>query len=948
MSGVGPRSANTYNTPAPAHYVAGVGRGATGFTTRSDIGPAAIPVPEVSFGEAPAGYVAGRGRGMGDLAREQGEMGKKYVEQDRGDYSESNYDEFSGYSERLFSSAMYDEDDAEADRIYDSIDEQLDNRRKRRREQQMLQEMKSNARPKIADQFADLKRDLAKVSQSEWESIPDVGDHSLKLKQRKREEVFTPLPDHIIDTRTAMSTAVDPSLGNTSVLGMAEARGTVLTLKLDKMSDSVTGQTVIDPKGYLTDLNSLKITSDAEIGDIKKARTLLNSVTTTNPKHGAGWIAAARVEEYAGKMLQARKIIKQGCDLCPDNEDVWLEAVRLHSNESAKVIMANAVKHVPTSVKLWIKASDLETNPQQKKVILRRGLEFIPNSVILWRHAIELEDVDDARIMLTRAVECIPHCVDMWLALAKLETYENAKKVLNMARENIPTEPSIWISACKLEESHGNDAILEKIVEKALLTLSQYEVMLDRTYWLQQAQQAEETNYIKTCIAIVRNTIHLGLDEENQRQTWLDDADACLSHSPVYKETARAIYQHALAVYPSKKHIWLPAIQLEKEFGTRETVENILQEAVKNCPQAEILWLMAAKEKWLGGDIPAARAILVEAFETIPNSEQIWLAAIKLEWENRYFERTSKLLSKAREAVPSARIWMKSALLEHELGNYDGELSLLDTAIAKYPTFYKYYLMAAEMLELKNELGKAKEYLKKGVQVCETEHNVLLYIRLTQLEEKQNLSKARSVIEIARMKIPRNEMLWLESIRLERRHDNPKLADNLMAKALQECPMNGHLWAENLLTCPKNQTKSKSMDALKKCDNNPQVILAIARIFEREHKYAKAVKWYIRCVTLDPDFGDAWIYYYVLEIRQHGLGSAQTEEIVAKCVHADPHHGELWVSISKKTENRHCDSATILKKGAEKVLSTAPAATLEERSDVLKGAVVGEEMSVEE
>jgi len=32
-----------------------------------------------------------------------------------------------------------------------------------------------------------------------------------------------------------------------------------LSSKLDKMSDSVTGQTVVDPKGYLTDLNSIKV-----------------------------------------------------------------------------------------------------------------------------------------------------------------------------------------------------------------------------------------------------------------------------------------------------------------------------------------------------------------------------------------------------------------------------------------------------------------------------------------------------------------------------------------------------------------------------------------------------------------------------------------------------------------------------------------------------------------
>ncbi|CAN0557458.1 unnamed protein product, partial [Laminaria digitata] len=37
---------------------------------------------------------------------------------------------------------------------------------------------------------------------------------------------------------------------------------------------------------------------------LRQARLLLKSVTSTNPKHGPGWIAAARVEEYAGKIVQ--------------------------------------------------------------------------------------------------------------------------------------------------------------------------------------------------------------------------------------------------------------------------------------------------------------------------------------------------------------------------------------------------------------------------------------------------------------------------------------------------------------------------------------------------------------------------------------------------------------------------------------------------------------------
>lgn len=49
---------------------------------------------------------------------------------------------------------------------------------------------------------------------------------------------------------------MDPALGGatpgtstTNIASLGHARGTVLGLKLDKMSDSVTGQTAVNPKG---------------------------------------------------------------------------------------------------------------------------------------------------------------------------------------------------------------------------------------------------------------------------------------------------------------------------------------------------------------------------------------------------------------------------------------------------------------------------------------------------------------------------------------------------------------------------------------------------------------------------------------------------------------------------------------------------------------------------
>lgn len=863
---------------------------------------------------------------MGDLARGQGELKgpASDMDKDRGDYSESNYDEFSGYSGSITHNTPYDDDDVEADRIYEAIDERMDSRHKRRREVQMLENLKKNKtdRPKIADQFADLKRDLATVTSSEWDAIPEVGDHTLDYKQRQRKEVFTPLPDHILHGAAQQvggrSAHVDQSVGEaSSMTGMAEARGTMLSLKLDKMSDSVSGQTVVDPRGYLTDLNSMKINSMAEVGDIKKARTLLGSVTSTNPKHGPGWIAAARVEEFAGKMVAARKIIRQGCEAAPDAEDVWLEAARLHDRDNARTILAQGVKNLPTSVKIWLMAADMETSDNRKQIVLRRALEFIPSSVKLWKTAIELENVDDARIMLARAVECVPHSVDMWLALAKLETYENARKVLNMAREAIPTEPLIWITAAKLEEvCHPNPAsVVERIIEKTIASLSQYQVVIERDKWLKDAEAAEHSGSPLVCGAIVRQTLKIGVEEEDWLVTWLDDADVCLSRpSGPSVVTARAILAFALTQFPKKTKVWLEAVQLEKEYGTRDTLEDLLRQAVLQCPQAEILWLMAAKEKWLAGQVPAARAILVEAFAANPNSEQIWLAAVKLEWENNEIERARILLTKARERASTETVWLKSALLAREREDVEEELALLDQAIAKYPTFPKYYMMAGQAcVELLRDSSRAKSYYQQGMKNC-PDSTTLIVLTVQLYETTQGVSKARSLIELARLRSPANEQLWLETIRLERRNKNEKLAETLMARALQECPHSGILWAEELLTCPKPAQKSKSIDALKKCNDDPHVITAVARLFERDRKIPKARKWFNRAVTLNPDLGDAWAHYYAFEVKTSGPTSAEASAVLQQCVAADPRHGELWCSVSKQTANRRNDTATLLKK----------------------------------
>ena len=93
----------------------------------------------------------------------------------------------------------------------------------------------------------------------------------------------------------------------------------------------------------------------------------------------------------------------KGTEVCPRSEDVWLEACRLQPADLAKSVVAQAVAEVPNSVRVWIKAAELETESKRKKRVFRKALEQIPNSVRLWKAAVELEEPEDARILLARS-----------------------------------------------------------------------------------------------------------------------------------------------------------------------------------------------------------------------------------------------------------------------------------------------------------------------------------------------------------------------------------------------------------------------------------------------------------------------------------------------------------------------------------------------------------------
>jgi len=910
-------------TQAPEWYVAGLCRGATGFVTRSDIGPAR-QAPEAFFGTAPAGYLPGAGRGATGIMHNNAAAGLPQQNEERADYSETQYDKWSGYQGTLFSKSV-EEDDILADKEYDKVDKYMDERRNKAREKRIEEEMEKakKAKPPISHIFASCKKDLATVSRSEWESLPEAQNYIVKRKKYSR---VMPVPDKILEdalkdvqynTRAEDAiSGITSKIAPTPLTEISIAKGQILNMRLRQMEDSVTGQSVVNTNSYMKELEiGRPETANFDISDLKKARLLMKSAITTLPHDPSGWIAAARIEEMDGRLQEARNIISQGCENCPESDDIWLEAARLSPPDKSKAILAKAISQQPKSVKLWLAAANKETDKAIKSKILRKGLEFIPGSPTLWKEAVKLEGPEEARQLLRKAVECVPFSVDMWLALAKLEKYEDAKVTLNRARMAVPTDHTIWIHAAMLEEAQGQpEKEIDVKIKRCVKTLEKAQSKLSRENWLNEAVNCEQAGSILTCRAIVKHTMELDLDPQDYKKTWLQNAGEAAEKGAI--ETSRALYYEACNRLLNKKSVWLKTYEFEKQNGTPEKILSIMEKGLKNNEDKPLFWLIYAKQLWLQGEIAKCREILGQAKNKHQNHEDIWLALIKFERYNQQKENVINLVREARKTIDSIKIWKQGIITERALGNIKESREIFEDATKKFLNNIGLWLLGIRIeSEENNDIEKARIILQNAKNNC-GEHPRLVIMSAI-LDMKENLfTRARTTLQEARQKYPDNENIWLESIRLEKKSDNEKIASFLMSKALQACPKSGKLWAEAIFMEPIHARKNKSTEALKVCDRDEIVVTSIACLFWADLKVEKARKWFSRAVEYNPINGDPWAYYYKFE---KSMESAEIRQVVKKFEAAQPRKGELWKKVAKKPENWFLTGEEILKKVAESI-----------------------------
>lgn len=84
--------------------------------------------------------------------------------------------------------------------------------------------------------------------------------------------------------------------------------------------------------------------------------------------------------------------------------------------------------------------------------------------------------------------------------------------------------------------------MVEKIVDRALSSLSANGVEINRENWFQEAIEAEKSGAVHCCQAIIKSIIESGVEEEDRKQTWIDDAEFVSFSYPYHVERNKIFF----------------------------------------------------------------------------------------------------------------------------------------------------------------------------------------------------------------------------------------------------------------------------------------------------------------------------------------------------------------------------------------------------------------------
>ena len=726
-----------------------------------------------------------------------------------------------GYEEKLFNKEEEDEEDIEADKQYEDFDKYMEERRKNIKEKNELINLKRNRneQPTIRQAFSALKNDLKTLSQSDWESIPEIKDFTIKKRKIERyipitdSEIMAALNDTIIPLK-------EEKEKETTLENVGKAKNSILKMLIDKIGEEKGEKNSIDRLSYLSELNTLNkdnvvnpLNSFEGVQDMKKAKLLLNNLITTNPENPLSWISAARLEMMDNELLKARELLAKAIEKIKDNEELWIEYSRLYDNDpvKAKYILNQGIIYLPKSEKLYLELVKIEKNDNEKKKILKKCLfEKIPTSEILWKILIDLEknNKEIYKRLLIKCTEYFPKSINNWILLSKECDYEEGKEFLLKAIKLNEDSWHIRMFYLFFEEKENKNVenkeeILTNIFNKAIEDFKEKEKSNEEL--ISFACESEKNNCLISNKIIINYTLKNYFSKTTYKKTktaFKKIIEDIKSQEFKYIFTIKQIYITLLQLNDNKDiELWVKYIDFIKTNISINEVENIFKEAINKASKdvfKETFYLLYAKILKENNEIDKAIDLLVDGYKKI-NKENILFALVKLYDLKKLFKESITLLENAKKDKKNENnhdiyIYLIKEYINIE--NIDKALIECDEGIKKFKNVDEFYLLNADLLFLKNKnneeekkknLEIAANTLRNGIKLIPQSYK--LYIKLSDiLFQIGQFNQSRAILDkgLANKSNENCALLYKEQILLEIKLGNKNVAKNLLYKALKK------------------------------------------------------------------------------------------------------------------------------------------------------------------
>ncbi|EHN03723.1 Prp6p [Saccharomyces cerevisiae x Saccharomyces kudriavzevii VIN7] len=878
----------------PVDYVPGIGRGATGFSTKEkntlDDGGRRIP--------------------------------KRYRED-----SNSNYQSQTEYNE-----------DEEAAKVFETLDLKLAQKKKKRTNDNSDHNAAGTSIVKA--QFADLKETLGAVTEDEWMNIPDATDFTRRNKRNRIQEQLNrktyAAPDSLMP-------------GNVDLNKLTEEREKLLQSQIDaniaELTRNTTSRIQVDKSGaatdalsYLKDLENDRANSlsDTALEDLQKMRTVLRSYRQADPTNPQGWIASARLEEKAKKFSAAKKLIENGCQDCPKNSDVWLENIRLHESDihHCKILVATAIKFNPASPLLWLKAVDLESTTINKYRVVRKALQEIPRDERLWKLAVSFEtDKTQAIRMLEKATRFIPQSMSLLAAYINLQDYHDAKMALNSSRKVLPQEPEIWILAALLEERNDPDVavhMLVNLLKEGLLELSKKGCKITLSAWFNRAETLSDTpNAKSTCQAIIYAVLEsLKENAEHDSELYnIDETVEKMQNSVVKFIILKKLIQWS----PCDMVLWSKLKTVAEEHHKIEELLAFFQELLF-CPKSDdtrtiikekspYLFMMYANEYWRAhkGNTRQTLNIIDQIIDLVPYSLDVRFFKIKLLGQSSQFDELREFFHQTfiifRDSKINGieRLYYKYVdFLRYQDLNKHAIEFLNEKCLKKFPNCPKFFLQLGQIYHSINNIEMSRQIYLSGTKIVSDCASI--WISLSKIDEvdSKNSIRARSILDRGLLKNRNNVSFYIAKVQMEIRLGNLDQATLLATQALQKFSNNALLWVERIKLLNYGNTSSSKkiifQDALKRTQNDYRVLLEIGISFYRETQYQTSLKWLERALKKSPEYGDTWVWLF----RTYAKLEKDPADLHELFDQYEPIYGPEWTAVAKNVKMQYCTKREIL------------------------------------